>query len=594
MGFYYPEGYFGPVCDSPVSDDDIQRRSRPAITDGGDDDPVQVIGGPPSSYFVDIDGVLDGDLPFWTGKNCKIDADGNWYDCEDTYSGGTGPTTNKGPFPLPGFTDTFFVPDHKPDQCTRGDEDINIRARIFYDANGTAITKYSRAKSSPVTFPVWSEVQEISTPSGTLSAAFSADGQNLVFTGTGKGNVLLKLQWGDNPRTAGVAVNKITINGVTWTRGDGNFGGAYGGEETKGWEQDGAGTYPITYTDLNAANSPIRVEDAGNRLCLLDGHGQDCNANFSVDSITAQSLISHTGGYWSPEANKYAVWVNPMECTLPMIEQTVTYLITIPTNATYGFTFGCDDNATMFLNNETSPFMTAQGGIFAGGSYATPYTATRVLTAGTLKMTINCTNSAAGFLTDGQPTPNSLAYSWIRNPGGFFVKICQNGICSGEQTSTWVRSGPHPAWPAFMNSYSVYPSNNATLEGVNHSQTYNVNAPVAGTYTLECMADNYGAFSFDGTSVGTIGQNVSPFNSSFTTLTTFNITGVTAGPHSLLATVFNGTGNQSWTTNPAGVAFQLKDPSGNVILSSTDLNQASNAGLIWHTRMAVGYEYYTL
>ena len=108
------------------------------------------------------------------------------------------------------------------------------------------------------------------------------------------------------------------------------------------------------------------------------------------------------------------------------------------------------------------------------------------------------------------------------------------------------------------------------------------------------MADNYGAFSFDGSSVGSIGQNTSPFNSSFSSLTTFNITGVTAGPHSLVATVFNGTGNTSWTTNPAGVAFQLKDPSGNVILRSTDLNQASNAGLIWHTRMATGYELYTI
>ena len=74
---------------------------------------------------------------------------------------------------------------------------------------------------------------------------------------------------------------------------------------------------------------------------------------------------------------------------------------------------------------------------------------------------------------------------------------------------------------------------------------------------------------------------------------TLNINNVTVGPHSLVATVLNGTGNTSWTTNPAGVAFQLKDPSGNVILSSTDLNQAGSDSLIWHTRMATGYELYT-
>ena len=592
MGFYYPEGYFGPVCDSPVSDEDIARSSRRAIIIEELDLPVEVLTGDDPTHFDDGFREIDPGLPIWKNTFCKVDADGNWYDCKDNYHGGDFYTPEV-ITPLPGIQDTFFIPEFTPDMCTRGDADINIKPRIFYTSSGTQIVKYARQKSTPVTFPVWSEVQEISTPSGTLTASFSADGQNLVFTGTGKANVLLKLAWGDNPGTAGVSVNKITVNGQVFTRGDGNFGGSYSGQEIKGWEQNGAGTYPITYTDLNAANNPIRVEDAGQRLCLLDGHGPDCNGNFTIHSILAQQLISHTGGYWSEEANKYAVWVNPMECTLPLQEQTVTYLIPIPSTGTYGFTFGCDDNATMFLNNETTPFMTAQGGIFAGGSYATPYTATRALDAGTLKLIVNCTNSAAGFLTDGEPTPNSLAYSWIRNPGGWYIKICKDGVCSGNTTSTWVQSGPHPAWPAFMNSYAVYPSNNATMEGVNHSQTYNAQAPTAGTYTLECMADNYASFTFDGTAVGSIGQNTAPFNASFSSLTTFNITGVTAGSHSLVATVFNGTGNQSWTTNPAGVAFQLKDPSGNVILSSTDLNQAGNASLIWHTRMATGYEYYT-
>mgnify|MGYP003325417990 FL=1 len=146
MGFYYPEGYFGPVCDSLVSDEDIQRRARPAITDGGSDDPVQVLTGTDPTHLDEVNNVFDPNLSFWTGKNCKIDADGNWYDCEDTFTG-IGPTTDKGPLPLPGFKDTFFIPEHQPDQCTRGDEDINIRPRIFYDANGTAITKYARQKS---------------------------------------------------------------------------------------------------------------------------------------------------------------------------------------------------------------------------------------------------------------------------------------------------------------------------------------------------------------------------------------------------------------------------------------------------------------
>ena len=31
MAFYYPEGYFGPICDALVSDQDITDRSRRAI-----------------------------------------------------------------------------------------------------------------------------------------------------------------------------------------------------------------------------------------------------------------------------------------------------------------------------------------------------------------------------------------------------------------------------------------------------------------------------------------------------------------------------------------------------------------------------------
>ena len=178
MGFYYPEGYFGPVCDSPVSDSDIQNRSRPAIKDDPDK-LVTVINGMNPDDFDYITGLIDPSLPFYIGKDCKVDKDGNWYDCEDKYIGGD-IGSDDGPFPLPGFTDDFFIPDHEPDQCTRGDSDINIRPRVFYNDSGTQVTKYSRQKSSPVTFPVWSEVQEISTPSGTLSASFSSSASRFL------------------------------------------------------------------------------------------------------------------------------------------------------------------------------------------------------------------------------------------------------------------------------------------------------------------------------------------------------------------------------------------------------------------------------
>ena len=54
------------------------------------------------------------------------------------------------------------------------------------------------------------------------------------------------------------------------------------------------------------------------------------------------------------------------------------------------------------------------GGIFAGGALTTPYSATRALTAGQLKIVVSCTNSDAGF-QDANGDPTGLAYSWDRN-----------------------------------------------------------------------------------------------------------------------------------------------------------------------------------
>ena len=190
---------------------------------------------------------------------------------------------------------------------------------------------------------------------------------------------------------------------------------------------------------MNAANNPI-VQNSSTSLCLKDGHGPDCNANFTVTSLLSQDTVANAG-YWSEEGNKYGVWTNPMVCTLPFITQTVTYLIPIPADDTYGFTFGCDDNASIFLNDENTAFLTAEGGIFAGGANATPTTGTRSLTAGTLKLQVSCTNSAAGFV-DGDGKPYGDAFLWQRNPGGWYIKICRGGICSGSSNISWVRSGP--------------------------------------------------------------------------------------------------------------------------------------------------------
>ena len=587
MAFYYPEGYFGPVCDSLVSDEDIANRSRFAIKE--DPDPrVTVFNGTPPGWYDEVIKLFDPPPPFFLGRKCKQRDDGTYYDCEDEF---LSPITFDSPIDVTdiGFSDVFINPNTGTESCSPFDPDINIRPIIFYDANGNQVTKTKTQRSTPVTYAVTSDTSAIEQTSGSLTAAFNADSSALVISGTGTGNILLTLQWNDNPNTAGVAINTIQLGGQTWTRGDGAGGGAQTGSQTEGF-QVVPGTYNITYSGLNAANNPI-VQNSSTSLCLKDGHGPDCNANFTVTSLLSQDTVANAG-YWSEEGNKYGVWTNPMVCTLPFITQTVTYLIPIPANDTYGFTFGCDDNASIFLNDDTTAFLTAEGGIFAAGANATPETGTKSLTAGTLKLQVSCTNSAAGFV-DGDGKPVGDAFIWQRNPGGWYIKICRGGICSGSSNISWVRSGPHPAWPDFMDTYAVYPSNTATLEGINHAANWIATCPTAGDYTLECRADNWAQFVWDGTTLGSIGQNVAPFNASFSSSTTYTISGVTVGDHTLGVTVLNGTGNSDWPTNPGGVAFVLRDASNNVIMTSLDLDNAGNGNLIWHTRMAIGYDYET-
>ena len=861
MAFYYPEGYFGPICDALVSDQDITDRSRRAINideigdptvpvlSGGDDwhdEPYKIFPTPPT---------------FWLGMDCKEgtlpDGTKYYYDCVHRF---TDPPPNPGdPWNMKdiGLTETFFQPTVTPDSCSPFDSDINIRPIIFYDANGNQVTKNKRALSLPVTYDVTSETNEIEESSGTLTADFASDGNSLTVGGTGVGNILFKFDWNDNPNTAGVAVDKIVINGKGFTQGNNTWwtnpagvawrvfsntgnntvatslqctaAGNSGQSGTSNWVRTGPhdhpqsawdtfmdtyciytykpdndvvdqyigtaqtattqitiaqatdcsielrsdntssitwtdpngtvlvnkdvqyntgntipgmgqeiinlgtlavgvhnisfsitndfrrdqtgehfdgfevvpGSYGITYTNLNSANSPISVVDSNQRLCLKDGHGGDCNANFRIHNLASQTTVNNEG-YWSEEANTYGVWVNPMICTLPQEEQTVTYLIPIPADDTYGFTFGCDDNAQIFLNDSTTPLLTAVGGMFASGANSTPSTTTTSLTAGTLKLVVNCTNSDAGF-QDSNGKPTGLAFSWQRNPGGWYIKICRGGVCNSAASSQWVRSGPHPDWSTFMNDYAVYPSNTDVLSGTTHTNNWTVPILSAGNYNLEVQADNYGSFEWDGTSLGTIGQNVSPFNGAFTSSTNYTITNASVGNHVLAVGVFNGTGNPDWATNPGGVAFQLtssvaatfaangdlvttgsgsctmvlnfvwsdnpntysqalgtyaiselgvsftqtsgvqsgsesktvtveggktytctitnnsggferqntntkmcfKDLDGNdcnaaltftldnVIISSTDLSETANYNLIWHTRMATGYEYYT-
>tara|TARA_R100000030_G_scaffold8728_2_gene5976 strand:- start:307 stop:3645 length:3339 start_codon:yes stop_codon:yes gene_type:complete len=226
----------------------------------------------------------------------------------------------------------------------------------------------------------------------------------LRVTGIGDGQIGLELEWDDNPNTNGSALGTVTVNGQTLTqRGE-------KGKESVYINVTADTDYTLTIDGGSGAGGPgdgasglggYVVSDFS--ICFYDLDGTDCNATLRITSSTNDTAIVNSSA-WSDDGNTYAVWVNPAICTLPCLQQEVTYFIDIPAAGAYTFTGGADDFFKVFLNNNTTPIIDGGAGIFNEeherfhtGSYTPPYSTTQTLQAGTLKMVVQCTNSAAGF-----------------------------------------------------------------------------------------------------------------------------------------------------------------------------------------------------
>ena len=156
--------------------------------------------------------------------------------------------------------------------------------------------------------------------------------------------------------------------------------------------------------------------------------------------------------------------------------------------------------------------------------------------------------------------------------------------------TAWVKSSlgggnaSTPNWSQFMVDYAVYPSNTDPLIGT-HTAIWRIGGGSmsfsglpADTYTLECQSDNNSTFTWDETFLGALTAVGSE-----TTSTTFTITNTQVTEHYLTASVTNVDNGGGWSTNPAGVAWQLKNSSGTVIRSSTDSFNYDHASTGWGT-----------
>ena len=550
--FYYPEGPTGPVCDLPGVEE------RRLVVGDQEVDPRQDTYGPID--WGNMEQVMNGPVQAIRTRRCRVRelADGRkeYYDCVDEL---LSPIAIPPDYPLiapqydwkkestePWGLDDDFEPirlDAKA--CNPHDPDINIFPVKFYRANGTFVQKTLVEKSSPVTFPVSSGAALVVDD---ISASFVVNGNTVQLNASGSGVVNLVFEWDDDPNAHGTATSNVSVGGLSFRQSGSK------GKISASLNVTSGGSYNV---NISPGTGYGGFSATGNKLCFRDLHENDCNASLTIVGATTEA-VDNTVGYWSPEANAYAVWVNPEICTLPDQTQQVTYLIPIPVTDTYTITGGADDTFNVYLNDSTNPIIGGAGGIFAGGALTTPYSATTTLQAGTLKMVVTCYNSDAGFNTNGEPS--GLAYSWDRNPGGWYVKICRGTSCIAPTSSTWVRSGPDAggSWSEWMDTYATFASNFDPFPGELQTNTWTINVPFPGTYELDYGFDDVGTLSLDGTEIisSTYNGNTAP--------ATYTIPNLSAGPHTITATVTNQVAND-WISNPAGVGWTL-----------TPLDSASN------------------
>ena len=112
-----------------------------------------------------------------------------------------------------------------------------------------------------------------------VGARFSSDGRSLNVKK--KGNVTLRLEWNDNPSTAGVAVKSISVGGKTWRQ-----------SSRKGSQEE---TINVGANDTQEVIGKGGYIVSGNDVKMKDGHGDDINSTFSIVSSTVDAKFSSDG-----------------------------------------------------------------------------------------------------------------------------------------------------------------------------------------------------------------------------------------------------------------------------------------------------------
>ena len=392
--FYYPEGLPGPICDAiGLSDAELAAQRAQRLVDVADGPETQIITSvrPPSD---------NTNWPLYT--ICDVDEDGNLVNCQPVFDRAGPykfvpivPDEDAGdiesiPYPSDfGLFDDFFVPLIRPYACIPYDPDINIRPVTFFSRVGNLITRYPYPLSNVLTYPVNAV---IGVTQSSIGVNFSEQGSTIIVDGEGRGSVNVRLEWDDDTGNAGVALDSVSIGSATLTR-SGESGSAEATIQVSAGE-----VLQLTFSNLHPRNSPLSKRLKGNSLCLLDGDDDDCNATLSIGASTGGAPTALS--LWTENGDRFGVWTNPAQCTLPCDQQIVEYTIDFPKDDIYFFEFGADDIGEFYFDDETTAFAVCQPGTILNPnlfpSASGPVIVSKQVTKGPHKLIAKVTNDSPG------------------------------------------------------------------------------------------------------------------------------------------------------------------------------------------------------
>lgn len=200
---------------------------------------------------------------------------------------------------------------------------------------------------------------------------------------------------------------------------------------------------------------------------------------------------------------------------------------------------------------------------------------------------------AYAFVEQAPVTPGAKLLVYVGAGGAYVPGGSDDGQDSFVAITTTLNTTPtwYPVaggisaglWNDLMNNYAVFPKvvdGIGVSDNLEHTLTYKFNVETAGKYTLEYASDNYGTWFINGQEVAKLTMANGGDGSTFTRNYDVQVN-LIPGTCSLTMTVkaiSGGTlnGVPVAVNSPAGIAWKLTDPNGQIVATSRDLALTRN------------------